>query len=175
MGVVTNRYFLNINNHNQRGVDVTIQTSVGKRLQLQVNANAFQERYIMRRYGFDVNQSGNTLFTKTHASLLLLKNIRLHVASIYATRKREVGAYFKPWYYTDVSVIHTWFNNMLTINIKTNDIFQTKRYSGRIWNYAGFDGSYANWEKPYVLLGVSYNINKYNFTKQADTINRGAM
>jgi outer membrane receptor protein involved in Fe transport len=174
-GLVTDRYFLNINKHTAFGLDLDAQFRFTKWLDLRIGTNLFSEIYVMNSNGFEINQHGNTIFSKGILNVKPFAKTTVQISQVYASRKYIAGRYYLPWYYTDISIEQSLIKDKLKISVKSADVFQTSCKSGAIWQYPDFDGSYANWEKNYILFGLTYNFNKYSYTDKTNNMKRGAL
>ena len=66
-----------------------------------------------------------------------------------------------PRYFANVALQQDLLRKKLKLNLKVEDIFNTTRYSGDVFESENYYVKYASWRKRFLQLSISYNFNNY--------------
>jgi len=105
----------------------------------------------------------------------LSKSMKVQLFNSYSSKYAIPQGYFKPLYYSNLSIDKSFFNKILSISLKSNDIFNTRRFSGSVLRFVNYYDEYSNWALRYLLFSVSYNFNKFTYKEKTNEIERGSL
>ncbi len=64
-------------------------------------------------------------------------------------------------YFVNIALQQDLLRKKLKLNLKVDDIFNTTRYSGEVFESENYYVKYVSWRKRFLLLSISYNFNNY--------------
>jgi len=167
--------FINLNWAIMDGVEFHLEKTLWKIIDLNINASTFNysyngqfnNSYLTQYENLSVitNQAfNNNSFTwnaNTTIAIKITPTTRIQLFGNYnGIMKTPVGENL-PYYFVNMSVQQDLWKKKLKINLKADDIFNTMRFSGETFVGTNYYVRYAYWNKPFLLLTLSYNFNNY--------------
>lgn len=132
------------------------------------------KRYEGAIQGISASNENIAWNVKARLNFKIPKNIQLMLLSTYNSEYAYLQGSFGSNYFANFSVRKSYFDKKMSVNLTFNNILKTNRFV-RDWEWVNFNGYYSNRRRQFVLLGVTYNFNKYNFKDKSVKVKRGAL
>ncbi len=174
-GIYNLYQYTNIDRHLTEGIELNNNIKWNKVLGTAINSNIYYNQFEDVFDSQTVDNSNTAWDLNIIASINLSKTMRMEINNMYFSKYAMPQGYFKSSGFTNISIEKSFMNKNLSVSLKTNDIFQTRKKGGEVLQFKYCYDKYSNWELRSVLLSISYNFNKYNFKAKTTEIERGGL
>ena len=165
----------NVDKHLTWGIESENRITITKPITVTVFATLFSNYYKGDLFG-EILENNNWVWqVKTNTNLSLTKTTQLQFSTVNYSAYALLMGQYKPMFMANASIKQNFYKGKLTINLKMKDIFNTRKNSGRQTFRDGYYAYYSNWGKRYLILGISYNFNKYTYKQKHTEVKRGAL
>lgn len=166
---------VNVDKHVAAGIEVDNTFRLSKALFINLGGSLYTNRYSGYIQNIATTNQNTAWSAKARINFKFLKDTQLSILSSYSSEYAYLQGKFDPYYFTNISIRRSFLGKKLSVSLAFNDILHTTRFNGRHWQWKDFDGYYSNRKRRFLLLGVTYNFNKYSFKNKAVKVKRGAL
>ena len=164
----------NVDKHIAAGLELDNTIEFSKTVLLNLGGSVYSNYFRGAIQDIATTNENIAWNVKARLNFKILKDTQLMLLSTYSSEYAILQGSFAPYYFTNFSVRQHFFEKKMSVNITFNDILRTNLYA-RDWEWVNFDGNYANRRRQFILMGVTYNFNKYNFKDKSVKLKRGAL
>lgn len=165
---------INVDKHISAGLEIDNTITFNKSIFLNLGGNVYFNRYEGTLRDVFTSNENIAWNLKVRLNLKILKNTQVMLLSNYKSEYAYLQGTFDPNYFTNLSVKRSFFDKKMSVSLTFNDLFRTNRFT-KNWEWVNFNGYYSNRRRRFVLLGITYNFNKYNFKDKSVKLKRGAL
>ncbi|MEO1548170.1 MAG: TonB-dependent receptor [Bacteroidota bacterium] len=164
----------NVDKHIAAGLELDNTIEFSKTVLLNLGGSVYSNYFRGAIQDIATTNENIAWNVKARLNFKILKDTQLMLLSTYNSEYAILQGSFAPYYFTNFSVRQHFFEKKMSANITFNDILRTNRFA-RDWEWVNFDGNYANRRRQFILMGITYNFNKYNFKDKSVKLKRGAL
>lgn len=174
-GTTTVYQFCNIEKHITKGIEFDNKLNFTRFLSTNLNSSVFFNSLKGEFDNVSLENENIAWSCNLAIDLKITETLKFQLFNSYLSKYAIPQGYFKPLYYSNLSIDKSFFNKTLSMSLKSNDIFNTKRFSGTVIRFANNYDEYSNWALRYVLLSITYNFNKFTYKLKPNEIERGSL
>ena len=171
---ISRTQLINVEKHIAAGLELDNTFKFNKTVFLNLGGSVYSNYFKGAIQGITGSNENIAWNVKARLNFKILKDTQLMLLSTYNSAYAYLSGSFEPYSFTNLSIRQHFFDKKMSVNLTFNDILRTNRFA-RNWEWVNFDGYYSNRRRRFILLGVSYNFNKYNFKDKSVKVKRGAL
>lgn len=172
---ISRSQIVNVDTHISAGLELENTIRFTQNIFFNLGANLYSNRYKGTIQNIPTSNENIAWSLKARLNFKILKNTQLMLLSAYSSRYAYLQGDFDPNYFTNLSIKKSFFDKKMNVSLTFNDILNTTRFNGRNWEWVNFNGHYSNRKRRFILLGITYNFNKYKFKDKSVKVKRGAL